>query len=432
MHTRRSVMEGAGLLPTSIVMPDLKINADRLYADFLELARIGATPEGGVSRLALSANDIQARSWFADKVESSGLTVRDDDAGNLSGVLYSHEPGAKTLLLGSHLDSVPNGGKYDGAIGILCGLECLRTIHEAGYELPFHLEIIDFTDDEGCWKSLFGCRALAGTLAPEDLNAINYGEGAFRAALMQVGIDPRAIWRASRAPQSICGYLEVHIEQGPRLHRDGKNIGVVTGIVGRSTYQVSFIGQAGHSGTTDMYKRRDALRGAALFIVRAHDLVRERYGDGIFNCGDVTVEPGMFNVIPSKTCLTVECRHVSAKLMGEMETAVLSLAHQCAATYGLTVQTEKIAHMPAATLAAGMIQVLEGACDDLGLTHTRLVSYSGHSPQILADFTDSGMIFIPSVNGVSHHPDEFTEWGDVVNGANVLLRAILKVAQGTA
>ncbi len=421
-------MEGTGLLPTSIVMPDLKINPERLHADFVELAHIGATPEGGINRLALSANDIHARAWFADKVESAGLAVRDDDAGNLSGVLYSAEPGAKTLLLGSHLDSVPNGGQYDGSVGILCALECLRTLREADLDLPINVEVIDFTDDEGCWKSLFGCRALTGALAQEDLSAINYGEGSFRAALMQVGIDPRAIWRASRAPQSICGYLEVHIEQGPRLHREGVNIGVVSGIVGRTTHRVTFFGQAGHSGTTDMYKRRDALRGAALFIVRAHDLVRERYGDGIFNCGDVTVEPGMFNVIPSKACLTVEYRHVSEKLMAEMETAITSLAHQCAATYGLAVETEEIAHMPAASLAAGMIQLLEGVCDDLDLSHKRLVSYSGHAPQILADFTDTGMIFIPSVNGISHHPDEYTDWPDVVNGANVLLQAILRLA----
>jgi len=410
-------------------MPDLKINQERMYADFLELANIGATTDGGVTRLALSANDIEARSWFVDKIENAGLVVRDDDAGNLGGVLHSNEPGAKTLLLGSHLDSVPNGGKYDGAVGIVAALECLRTIKEAGVELPINLEVINFTDDEGCWKSLFGCRALAGALSPQDLADINFGEGSFRAALMQTGIDPRAIWRASRAPQSICGYLEVHIEQGPRLDRDGTNIGVVTGIVGRSTYQVTFIGQAGHSGTTDMYKRRDALRGAALFIVRAHDLVRERYGDGIFNCGDVTVEPGMFNVIPSKACLTVECRHVSAKLMVEMEAAIASLAHQCAATYGLTVKTEKIATMPAANLAAGVIHLLESVCDDLGLTHTRMFSYSGHAPQILSEFTDAGMIFIPSVDGVSHHPDEFTEWHDVVNGANVLLQTVLRMAQ---
>lgn len=423
-------MEGTGLLPTSIVIPDLKINPDRLYADFIELAQIGATPDGGVNRLALSANDIHARAWFADKIENAGLAVRDDDAGNLSGVLYSREPGAQTLLLGSHLDSVPNGGKYDGAVGVVCALECLRTIKEAGLDLPIHVEAIDFTDDEGCWKSLFGCRALTGSLSPDDLNDINFGEGSFRAALMQVGINPRAIWRASRAPQSIRGYLEVHIEQGPRLHRDQTDIGIVTGIVGRSTYQVTFIGQAGHSGTTDMYKRRDALRGAALFIVRAHDLVRERYGDGIFNCGDIEVEPGMFNVIPSHACLTVECRHVSHTLLAEMETAILALAHQCAATYALTVQTEQLAHMPAASLAAGMIHRLERACDDLNLTRQQLVSYSGHSAQILADFTEAGMIFIPSVNGISHHPTEFTEWRDVVNGANVLLRAVLDIAQG--
>ncbi len=413
------------------MIPDIKVNQDRLYNDFLELAAIGATPDGGVNRLALSPNDLKARAWFADRIESAGLALRDDDAGNLSAVLYSDEPGAKTLLIGSHLDSVPNGGRYDGAVGVLSALECLRTLKENGIKLPLHVEAIDFTDDEGCWKSMFGCRALAGALTQEDLTSINFGDGPFRAALMQAGIDPRAIYRASRAPQSIAGYLEVHIEQGSRLDQSSIDIGIVTGVVGRSTLQITFFGQPGHSGTTDMYKRRDALRGASLFIVRAHDLVRERYGDGIFNCGDVNVEPGMFNIIPSKACLTIEVRHVSEKLMLDMETAILSTARECAASYGLTVETKRLTNMPAATLAAGFVEAFEAVCDHIGLTHTRLVSYAGHAAQVLAHFTPSGMIFIPSVGGISHHPNEYTEWDDVVNGANVLLHAILLLSSAS-
>jgi N-carbamoyl-L-amino-acid hydrolase len=415
---------------SSMVIPNLKVNGERLRADFDELSQIGATPDGGVDRLALSAEDLRARSWFADRIEEAGLQVRDDDAANLSGVLRSSNPDAKTLMIGSHLDSVPNGGRYDGAIGVLAALECLRTIRETGISLPVHLEAINFTDDEGCWKSLFGVRAMTGHIQPKDLSELNGDTASFRAALTRAGIDPRRIFDARRDTSTLAGYLELHIEQGQRLERERVNIGVVTGIVGRKRYEITFFGQAGHSGTTDMYKRRDALRGAALFIVRAHDMIRERYGDGVFNCGDISVKPGIFNVIPSEACLTTEIRHADEKIMADMEMAMFSIARECSASYSLEVETKLITHMPAATMAAGVIQAIEESCEALHLSHRRMISYSGHSAQILSQSIPCGMIFIPSVAGISHHPREFSHWDDVVNGANVLLQTVLTVAMG--
>ena len=393
--------------------------------EFDALAQIGATPEGGVTRMALSTEDLQARNWFAGRIEASGLYLKDDDAGNLSAVLPGIQGDARTLLIGSHLDSVPNGGRFDGSIGVLAGIECLRTIREAGLRLPVHLEVIDMTDDEGCWKGLFGARALAGALAFDDLNASRGDNGPFRAALRRAGIDLQLVGRARRSPDSLAGFLELHVEHGSRLQRSDTSIGVVTGIVGRRTYRVAFHGEAGHSGTTDMYKRRDALRGAALFIVRAHDLLRDRFSDGIFNCGNVEVKPGAFNIIPSDASLTVEIRHVNAELMGAMEAALLAVARECAASFTLTVTIDLIQQMPAATMAADVVHAIEQAADDLGLSHMPLVSYSGHSAQVLGQITSSGMIFVPSVGGIGHHPSEFTPWEDVVDGANTLLRTIL-------
>ncbi len=410
-------------------MQNLRIQGDRLHDDFLHLSEIGATPEGGISRLALSPEDLAARAWFANRIEEAGLEVRDDDAGNLSGVLKSSHPNAKTLLIGSHLDSVPNGGRYDGSIGVLAGLECLRTLREAEVDLPLHLEVISFTDDEGTWHSMFGCRAFAGVLSSDDwMSDQQVDHAPFRAAMTRAGIDPRAIYRAQRKPKTLAGYLELHIEQSARLAQAGVNIGAVTGIVGRTTYRLTFTGQAGHSGTTDMYKRRDALRGAAAFVVRGHDAVRERYGDGIFNVGDIEVEPGAYNIIPSRARLLMECRHIDEKRLGKMETMLLGIARECAASNGLEVEPTHIIHVPAATMAAGLIQTIEQSADALGLSHMRLFSYAGHSAQILSPLIPSAMIFIPSVDGISHNPSEFTEWSDVVNGANVLLQTILNVA----
>jgi len=423
---RRATLQ---LIP--IVIPELKINSDRLRADFDDLATIGATDEGGINRLALSPDDIQARAWFADKIDSAGLLIRDDDAANLSGVLPCNVPDAKTLLIGSHLDSVPDGGRYDGSIGVLAGLEVLRTIRESGVRLPVDVEVIDFTDDEGCWKSLFGCRAFAGNFEMRDVTEFIAHNGQFVAALRRAGvINPRMLLNARRDPATLCGYLELHIEQGQRLEREKIDIGVVTGIVGRKRYDIAFYGQAGHSGTTDMYKRRDALRGAALFITRAHDLIRERFGDGIFNCGDIQVKPGVFNVIPAEARLVVELRHVDERIMAEMEREITAIAQQCAASTGLdtppTVAT--VTHMPAAQMTDGTIRAFEDACDELGCTHRRLISYAGHSAQILSQMIPCGMIFIPSVGGISHHPSEFSEWDVVIAGANVLLRTVIRTA----
>lgn len=412
---------------SQIAAQTLKINHDRLYADFEELAQIGATPEGGVNRLALSSEDLRARAWFANKVEEAGLLVRDDDAGNLSGVLLSDHSHARTFIIGSHLDSVPNGGRYDGAIGVLGALECLRTIKEAGLTLPMHLEAIDFTDDEGAWQSLFGSRALVGRISPEDLSDSRINNAPFRAALTRAGIEPRTIGRARRDPRSVAGYVELHIEQGPRLERAGVQIGVVTGIVGRTNYRLTFSGLASHSGTTEMDKRRDALRGAATFIVRGHELARERYTEGIFNCGTVEVLPGAFNIVPSQASVTVEIRHVSEKLMSDMETAIINLAHECATSHALTLETEMIIHMPATSLAAGVIQAVESACDIVGATRMPLISYAGHDAQMMAMFTPSGMVFIPSVNGIGHNPLEFSHWDDVITGTNVLLQTVLNL-----
>lgn len=410
--------------PTTIHM-NLAIDGDRLLADFEELSQIGGTPDGGVNRLALSPEDLQARAWFADKIEEAGLLLRDDDAGNLSGVLPAADPRARTLLIGSHLDTVPMGGRFDGALGILAGLEVLRTIREAGLVLPLHLEVIDFTDDEGAWRSLFGVRALAGLATLEDLD---FDEGGFRAALKRAGIEPRSVFHARRDPDTLAAYLELHIEQGSRLERAGQTIGIVTDIVGRINYEVCFHGQPGHSGTTDMYRRRDALRGAALFITRAHDLIRERYGDGIFNCGNVDVRPGMFNVIPSEACLIFEVRHVAPALLAEMETALVGLARECAAKNGLEVDIRFVQARPAASMSPVCMHAIETACVHLGASCMALASYSGHAAQITSHITPSGMIFIPSVDGISHHPGEFSHWGDVVAGANVLLHAALNLS----
>lgn len=412
--------------------PHLKINSDRLKVDFEEISKIGLNEQRGISRPALSREDLEARAWFADQIEEAGLLIRDDDAGNLSGVLRSPNPDARTLLIGSHLDTVPNAGRFDGVLGVLAGLECLRVIKESGIELPVHLEVIDFTDDEGAWQPMFGSMSLAGRLNKDMLNPADPRKSEFRAALRRAGINPDDVYRAQRDPQTIAGYIELHVEQGARLERSGTDIGVVTGIVGRMSCQLTFFGEAGHSGTASMRERRDALQGGCHFVTQAHELVREIYPDGTLNCGDLKVIPGSLTIIPHKVCITTEFRNPNEAQLDQMKTAITDLAQQCAENHRLRLEQTTWTHIPSAVMAYTVIESIERACELVGASHKRLASYASHNAQVMSTLTPSGMVFIPSVNGTSHHPAELSRWEDVVNGTNVLLHAVLNLAEAAA
>ncbi len=411
-----------------MILPQLKISSERLQADFEEISKIGLTENGGISRPALSREDLEARAWFADQIEEAGLLIHDDDAGNLSGILRSDNRSARTVLIGSHLDTVPNAGRFDGVLGVLAGLECLRTIREAQVKLPVHLEVMDFTDDEGTWEPMFGSMSLTGRLPKDVLNSADPTKSAFRAALRRAGINPDDVRRAARDPKTVAGYIEMHVEQGSRLERSRTDIGVVTAIVGRTSYHITFLGQAGHSGTASMRERRDALQGACQFVIRAHELVRDTFLDGALNCGDLEVRHGSLTIIPNDVCVTVEFRHPNEARLVQMEEALLALAQECGQQYRLDVKSTLNMRIPAAMMSFKVVECIEKACTLNGVSHQRLASYASHNAQVMSMFTPSGLIFIPSVDGVSHHPSENSRWEDVVRGTNVLLTSILGLA----
>ncbi len=407
----------------------LHINLERLQADIEYLAKIGATEQGGITRLALSNNDLAARAWFANRCQEVGLWTHDDEVGNQSGTLKSTNPNAKSLLIGSHLDTVPNGGRFDGALGILAGLECLRTIKESEISLPNHLEVIDFTDEEGTWFSFFGSMGLTGMLKPDHLNDTQTDNAGFRAALFRAGIRLKEVERAKRDTNNLLGYIELHIEQGDRLDEAKADVGIVTHIVGRATYNLTFFGEASHSGTTRMNTRRDALQGASAFILVAHQTISEDFPEGVVNCGNVQVIPGAFNVVPSQASLRMEFRHPDKVELDKMKTSLLQLLDQCVQDYGLTVRVEPILHRPAELLSGVINQAVAEACQTVKANCMEVVSYAGHDAQILNQVIPASMIFVPSVNGLSHNPNEYTSWEHIEKGANVLLHTILNLAQ---
>ena len=397
----------------------LEINAARLLGDLDALAAIGQTPAGGVTRTALSAADRAGRAWFRQRVMDAGLQFRGDGAGNLSAILGD---AGRVILTGSHLDTVPNGGRYDGALGVLCALEALRTLREAQIALPVRLEAISFTDEEGSVVGMMGSRALVGNLTPDDLAPA-------RSTLNDAGIPPESILAAGRDPDDYLAFIELHIEQGTRLEHAGIDIGVVTNIVGIRDYWLVFDGQANHSGTTPMDQRADALWGAAAFVEGARDLVMNRFSPGVVNCGNLTISPGAHNIVPGQARLALEFRHGTRKQLDEMETALFTLARQVADQRKLRLSIETLGHVEPAELDTHVITTIEKAADTLDLSHTRLMSFAGHDTQNISRFTPSGMFFVPSVNGLSHNPDEFTLPQDVINGANVLLHALLELSQ---
>ncbi|MEM6284217.1 MAG: Zn-dependent hydrolase [Chloroflexota bacterium] len=416
------------LKPIPMDNSQLRINTGRLLADFETLARIGATSTGQISRPALSLEDLEARAWFADRIEDAGFAVRDDDAGNLSGIMYCTNPHARTMMIGSHLDTVPGGSRYDGSIGVLAGLEIMRTVQEAGIDLPFHLEVMDFTDEEGTWFSMLGSRGLTGGLPVGKLGDRRGEDAAFWAVLSRAGIDVNRVHLAKRDPTTLAGYLELHIEQGTILQRLNAQIGIVRGIVGRTTFQMTFVGEGGHSGTTDIYRRKDALQGAALFITRAHTLIHDRFDGSVINCGNLQVYPGMFNVIPERATLTVECRNVEGEVLSALEHDLCTLASNCAADCNVELTTERVEHLDAATMDADMIAAVQQACDDMQLKHSSMISYAGHDAQPMSSFVPTGMVFIPTTAVENDRKAHNATWPDVINGTNVLLQTVLNRA----
>jgi len=405
----------------------LRINPERLLFNFESLSQIGGTADGGVHRPTFSREHHQAREWFREKAKIAGLEFKVDDAGNHSAILYCGPANAPLLLLGSHLDTVPIGGKYDGALGVLAGLEVIQIVQEFGLKLPFHLEVVDFTDEEGTLVGLLGSSAIAGKLQRKDLLDPRGGRQALIDGLMAAGLNERNIMKAKRDPKSLAGYLELHIEQGSRLQDAKKEIGIVTSIVGIRSYEIAFIGQANHAGTTSMEKRLDAAQGASAFTLEVRELVIQNFTDCVANVGNMHFEPGVYNIIPQCVNVFLELRAPTVELLDQMEIALLDLAKDKAAIFNLDLKIESFGNHPPARMNDKIQDVIERAIQILGLSTVRMSSGAGHDAQSMAEICPSGMIFVPSINGVSHSPKEYTPWQDCTNGANTLLLAVLEL-----
>lgn len=417
-------------MPQEFSSLPLRVNANRMQNAFNHLASIGATADSGVDRPSLSEAHLAARKWFREHIQQSRFEFRTDGAGNHSAILPCDDPSAPTLILGSHLDSVPNGGRFDGALGVMAALEVLKTVRENGIKLKVQLEAMDFTDEEGTLVGLLGSAALAGHLRPEHLQKPRGGRDKLVEGMSRAGLTEAGMLSAARRKESLAGYLELHIEQGKRLERAKTDIGIVTAIVGIWSYQLSFIGKADHAGSTTMEDRRDASLGASAFTLAARDMVMRDFPNCVVNVGDMKFAPGAFNIVPARVDVSLEFRSPDEDEFNRLDKALMELAKREAGRFGLELQSEFLGKHSPSLMDSDVRGAFANACDSLGLSHMPLPSGAGHDGQSLADLCPVGMIFVPSVDGASHSPREFTQWEDCVNGANVLLQAALRLGSG--
>jgi N-carbamoyl-L-amino-acid hydrolase len=406
---------------------DIRIDLERLRADIEALSKFGRDPRGGISRPSFSQADFEAQAWLKERICEAELCYRRDGAGNTFGRLGGD---GRAVLVGSHIDTVINGGAFDGAVGVLAGLECLRRIKETGRALAKPLELVSFTDEEGNLVGDFlGSRAFAGLL---DRDEIERGVTSFGRPLKDIlagtEFSPETILAAHKERPEFEAYLELHIEQGATLETEDVPIGVVERIAGKTYRQCSFVGKADHGGTTPLELRQDAFLATAVFALKGTRLVATQHYGSMITIGKVTVQPGSFSVVPGKVDFTLDIRSASAETLETLGRELQALAEDVASTRRVSFHSRIIDRTVPAALSARIIGAIEEECHELGYASVRMTSGAGHDAQIVSGLADAGMIFIPCRDGVSHAPDEMISWEDLDKGANLLLQALVRLA----
>jgi beta-ureidopropionase / N-carbamoyl-L-amino-acid hydrolase len=405
----------------------LRVHGPRIMRHLETLSRYGANPQGGVSRVAYTEADRQGRQYAISLMRQAGLNVTIDAAGNIVGSRPGSDSSLKPLIIGSHIDSIPEGGNYDGDVGSFSAIEVAQIINEQHVTLRHPLQVIIFQNEEG---GTVGSHAIGSGLNEKLLNTVSQSGKTVRDGIAFIGGNPAEVAQVQRQPDSIAGYFELHIEQGGTLEQEKIDIGVVEGIVGILHSQVSIEGFANHAGTTPMPQRHDALLSAARFIEKVNQIVTSIPGRQVGTVGWIKVEPGAYNVIPGKVTLGLELRDLDEKKIMQMFESIRSESEKIGQTNGTTFSfTEPLMVHPALT-DARLQKLIDGVAKELGFTTKLMPSGAGHDAQEIARIGPVGMIFIPSVGGISHSPKEFSRPEDIEHGANVLLQTVLQFDAG--
>ena len=404
-------------------MKNLSIDPERLWDDLMLTAKIGATPKGGICRLTLTDLDREVRDWFKARCGELGCAVTVDDMGAMFARRGGQRIDVPPIGMGSHLDTQPTGGKFDGALGVLAALEALRTLHSAGYETFAPIEVINWTNEEGARfaPSMIASGVFAGAFTRDFAHARTDRDGeSFGAALEKIG------YRGSEpsGDHKLSAFFELHIEQGPYLEADGKDIGVVTGVQAMRWYEVTVIGSESHAGTTPMPRRHDALLGAARLVEFVNASAR-KFPEAVGTVGRVEVKPGSPNVIPGEVYFTLDLRDPDAAVIDAMENDFVAAIKRIGGALGLQIAFTPISAEPAVQFDPGCVAAVRTAAQICGYSARDIVSRAGHDATYISRVAPTAMIFVPCKDGISHNEAEYSSKEQCAAGAQVLLQAVL-------
>lgn len=411
-------------LPLTTPQSALRVNGPRIVEHLTALSQFGKNPQGGVSRVAYSEADRQGREYAMGLMRAADLEVTIDAAGNIVGRRAGSDPTLRPLLMGSHIDSVPEGGNFDGDVGSLSAIEVAQTLTENKLTTRHPLEVIIFADEEG---GTIGSHSLSSEIPEKQLNLVSNSGKTIRDGTKFIGGDPDKLASIRRKRGDIHAYLELHIEQGGILDTEKINIGVVEGIVGIRQWEVKIEGFANHAGTTPMNQRRDAMLAAAKFIEAVNRIVTSVPGRQVGTVGKIQAFPGAYNVIPGKVILGLELRDLDSAKVGTLYQKIHEEAAQIAKSTGTTFDFTETNSITPAPTDERIRKLIDETAKSLGFSTKWLPSGAGHDAQEIARLGPVGMIFIPSIGGISHSPREFSRSEDITNGANVLLHTLLKL-----
>jgi beta-ureidopropionase / N-carbamoyl-L-amino-acid hydrolase len=410
---------------TSPALHKLEVNSERLHNKINQLAKIGSQPNGAIRRLAFSPEDIQARDLVQNWMLEAGMKTRIDTAGNLIGIYPGQIENAPTLATGSHIDTVPSGGKFDGVLGVLAGIEIVQTLRDNNTRLNHPIEVIVFADEE---STMIGCQAIAGTVLLESPERYQTKIAEpIQTCLEKIGGNWQNLITAKRSRGDMAAFVELHVEQGMVLERMSKEIGIVEGVVGMRRMIVTIAGQANHAGTTPMHMRQDALVAAAKLVLAVQDIALKMPSQIVATVGYLSVTPNAINIVPGLVELSVDIRDLSLSCLNEMQHKLERVMTEIAEQTDTQISMKPLLSVEPTPAATQVQRAIETVCQEMGLPYCHLPSRAGHDALEVGRITDMGMIFVPSQAGVSHSEKEYTSPEQCTQGANVLLQTFIKL-----
>ena len=413
-----------------VIKIETPIQTSRVVADLNSLAQFGIEGEDkGINRPSFSPIYRESVDWLCERMEKAGLAVRMDAVGNIIGRVGPADKPA--VVCGSHIDSVPAGGRFDGALGVLGGLEVARCLSNRSIWGDRALEIIAFVDEEGAYISLLGAHTMTGSINLEEVkNNIGRNGKPLTEAMQRFGLEPDRISEATRPSQDFAAYVELHIEQGPVLENRNIEIGIVETIVGLQNSEITFKGQADHAGTTPVSLRHDALRAAVETMSESYAVLQNEYSDNLrLTYGNIEAKPGATNVVPAWVKVSEEIRAGDQKDIAALSERTLKIARDVGRKHGVAVDTQFISVDPPAQMSARISSLIESACIELGCSHMRMPSGAGHDAQAMAGLCDTGVIFVPSCDGLSHNPREYSRDEHIETGTKVLYKTLVSLLE---